>query len=568
AAMIVYDKVVSSDPNFKKYWLLHSMEEPQVAGGTTTIVRSEAGYSGKLVNETLLPQAGNALIEKIGGPGREFEVFGTNYLQEPSRPAGQHTVEAGAWRVQISPQAPAETDHFLNVMQVMDNGSTAPLATSKVESERMVGAAVADVVALFSKSGDRESGTVSFSVYGTQPKLQFIIADLAAGSWKIEDGGGQQSWGEVTAEGGVLYFNGAPGTYTLTYMGEQDIVPPVTAAHIDGKSGPGTFNNRDVTVTFSTYELLSGVNRTEYRLNGGNWSTVTDSVYLTGEGVHAFEYRSVDGAGNIETPKQAIIGIDKTPPVLLLNGSPEMSLFVGSVFADPGARAEDQLDPGVGGRVEASGLVNTGAPGTYQLTYRVTDAAGNAAQPVSRTVHVLDPSGIAKVGFDSLLYLMQTGTSRGPVVTAVYGDGRRSDITALAAYSSSNPGVASIANSVINAVGSGGAVITASYGGHTAWAVVGAGSPIQGFFSALEELIHKYASLGELASPLRSQLENRLKQAEDQWEKGHSVQALKHLGDFLDALRKQSDKVSVQAADRLGTVINSLMRELPGGASD
>ncbi|TMV47104.1 DUF5011 domain-containing protein [Paenibacillus mesophilus] len=565
AAMIVYDKVVSSDPNFKKYWLLHSMEEPQVAGGTTTIVRSEAGYSGKLVNETLLPQAGNALIEKIGGPGREFEVFGTNYLQEPSRPAGQHTVEAGAWRVQISPQAPAETDHFLNVMQVMDNGSTAPLSTDKIESERMVGAAVADVVALFSKSGDRESGTVSFSVYASQPKLQFIVADLAAGSWKI-DGGGQQVWGEVTAEGGVLYFNGAPGDYTLTYMGERDIVPPVTAAHIDGKSGPGTFNNRDVTVTFSTYELLSGVNRTEYRLNGGNWSTVTDSVYLTGEGVHAFEYRSVDGAGNVETPQQAVIGIDKTPPVLILNGSPEMSVLMGSTYADPGARAEDQLDPSVGGRVEVAGFVNTGVPGTYQLTFRVTDAAGNAAQPVSRTVHVLDPSGIAKIGFDSNLYLMPIGTSRGTVVTAVYGDGRRSDITALASFASSNPGVASVANGVITAVGSGGAVITASYGGHTAWAVVGAGSPIHGFFRALEELIHKYAALGELDSSLRSQLENRLKQAEDQGEKGHPVQALKHLGDFLDALRKQSDKISVQAAERLGAGVNSLMRELSGAA--
>ncbi|WP_246132095.1 heparin/heparin-sulfate lyase HepB [Paenibacillus hemerocallicola] len=563
AAMIVYDKVVSSDPNFKKYWLLHSMEEPQVNGGTTTIARTESGYSGKLVNETLLPQAGNAVIEKVGGPGREFEVFGTNYVQEPSRPAGQHTVEAGAWRIQLSPQAPAETDRFLNVMQVMDNGNASPLPVSTVESERMVGAAVSDAVVLFAKSGDRESGTVSFSVYGNEEKLQFIVTDLAAGSWSIA-GGTQQARGEVTADGGVLYFTGAPGDYTLTYLGAQDLVAPSTTAHIDGKSGQGTYNDRDVTVTFSTYETLSGVDRTEYRLNGGSWSAVTDSVYLTAEGVHAFEYRSVDRAGNVEAIKQAVIGIDKTPPVLQLNGSPEMSLLAGSVYADPGARAEDNLDAGVNGRIEATGFVNTGTPGAYQITYRVADAAGNTALPITRAVHVLDPSGVAKIEFDSPVYFMASGTQRGTVVTAVYGDGRRSDVTLLAAYASSNPGVASIANGVIAAAGSGGAVITASYGGHISWAIVGAGSPVSRLFRALEELLSKYAALGELASPLHSQLDNRLKQAEDQWSKGHSMQALKHLGDFLDALSKHSDKVSPSAAERIGSGIQSLIRELPG----
>lgn len=218
AAMVVYDKVVSSDPNFKKYWLLHSMEEPSVAGNTTTIRRSEDGYSGKLVNETLLPQANNTVIEKIGGPGREFEVFGTNYLQEPSRPPGQHTVEAGAWRVQISPQTPSETDHFLNVLQVMDDDHSSPLAVSAIDSERMVGAAIADSVVLFSKSGDRETGALTFSVPGNQQSLQFVVADLSPGTWHIAGGGGE-TYGEVSEEGGVLYFHGAPGVYALTYIG-------------------------------------------------------------------------------------------------------------------------------------------------------------------------------------------------------------------------------------------------------------------------------------------------------------------------------------------------------------
>lgn len=217
AAMVVFDRVVANDPNFRKYWLLHSMEEPQISGNTTTVVRSEGGYEGKLVNETLLPESGNARLEKVGGPGHEFDVFGVNFEQIPFSTPDQNTIEAGAWRMQLSPETPAETDHFLNVMQVMDNDSTLPLAVEKIDSERMVGAAIDDYVVLFGKSGNKESGSVTFSTYGSQPALNYVVADLAPGTWRIvKTGDTGHTDSNVSEEGGVLYFTGSAGTYTLT----------------------------------------------------------------------------------------------------------------------------------------------------------------------------------------------------------------------------------------------------------------------------------------------------------------------------------------------------------------
>ena len=32
AALVVFDRVVSADPAFRKYWLLHTLEEPRVDG--------------------------------------------------------------------------------------------------------------------------------------------------------------------------------------------------------------------------------------------------------------------------------------------------------------------------------------------------------------------------------------------------------------------------------------------------------------------------------------------------------------------------------------------------------
>ncbi|WP_271753937.1 heparin/heparin-sulfate lyase HepB [Cohnella sp. JJ-181] len=221
AAMVVFDKVVSSNPNFKKTWLLHTEEEPAVDGTVTTVTRSGNGYSGKMVNETLLPLADNLNIEKVGGPGHEFETNGTNYPRIPSTPAHLNTIEAGAWRVEVSPEAPAETDYFLNVMQVMDDGETTVLPSQRLDADLMTGVQIADRAVWFSKSGHRLNESVTLSVYGSQADMSVTVADLHAGKWKISMAGQPDRTGVVTEEGGILAFSAPAGTYTLTPVGDE-----------------------------------------------------------------------------------------------------------------------------------------------------------------------------------------------------------------------------------------------------------------------------------------------------------------------------------------------------------
>ncbi|MFD2331862.1 heparin/heparin-sulfate lyase HepB [Cohnella sp. GCM10020058] len=228
AAMVVFDKVVSSNPNFKKSWLLHTEEEPIVNGSVTTVTRSDNGYSGKLVNETLLPLADNVKIEKAGGPGHEFETDGTNYPRIPSTSADKNTIEAGAWRVEVSPKASAETDYFLNVMQVMDDGETTVLPSQRLDSEQMSGVQIADRAVWFSKSGQRLSESVTLSVYGSQANMSVTVADMHAGRWKISMVGQTDRTGVVSEEGGVLAFEAPSGTYTLTPLGEESESGTVT----------------------------------------------------------------------------------------------------------------------------------------------------------------------------------------------------------------------------------------------------------------------------------------------------------------------------------------------------
>lgn len=83
---------------------------------------------------------------------------------------------------------------------------------------------------------------------------------------------------------------------------------------------------------------------------------------------------------------------DTTAPVIKLNGNAGVGLKLGDVYKDSGATATDDVDGDISSRIEVQGSVSTNVPGTYTLTYRVADSAGNTAE-AKRTVVVaaLDP---------------------------------------------------------------------------------------------------------------------------------------------------------------------------------
>ena len=215
AALIVFDRVVASNPAFRKYWLLHSIEEPSVDGTQTTLVRTQNGDSGKLVNTTLLPNEDNLEIETVGGPGKEFWVFGTNYENDPGERRPDEANERGSWRVQLSPKENTSEDLFLNVMEVTDTGNDSHLDVSIVEGDAVMGAQIKDRVVTFSRSGKRLDHPFTVSITGEGP-MRILLTDLVAGTWQIEKDGQIHSPATVVGEDdGVLYFSGGAGAYVF-----------------------------------------------------------------------------------------------------------------------------------------------------------------------------------------------------------------------------------------------------------------------------------------------------------------------------------------------------------------
>ncbi|WP_255572887.1 reprolysin-like metallopeptidase [Hanstruepera marina] len=82
-------------------------------------------------------------------------------------------------------------------------------------------------------------------------------------------------------------------------------------------------------------------------------------------------------------------GPDTTPPVITLNGSSTIDLELGESYTELGATATDNVDGDISANIVIGGdSVDSNTVGTYVITYNVSDAAGNAATQVTRTVNV------------------------------------------------------------------------------------------------------------------------------------------------------------------------------------
>jgi Heparinase II/III-like protein len=167
--LLVFDRVVSTNPDFRKVWLLHGVNEPVFSGAGQTGSNGATNFGdadefrfsdaeGELTVHCLLPERRS--VTQRGGPGNEFWTpgnerggdwgSGENWPLEPAEggplPAdprlramwkkfwgddfrklehsNRKNVVPGAWRVEVSPAGPATEDHFLHLLEIASRAAT------------------------------------------------------------------------------------------------------------------------------------------------------------------------------------------------------------------------------------------------------------------------------------------------------------------------------------------------------------------------------------------------------------------------------------------------------------
>ncbi|MCC6488501.1 MAG: DUF5011 domain-containing protein, partial [Candidatus Hydrogenedentes bacterium] len=167
------------------------------------------------------------------------------------------------------------------------------------------------------------------------------------------------------------------------------------------------FSSEDVAVTNGTLSNFESVSAALY----------TVDVHPSGQGevrldIAAGAANSVAGNPNLASWYEIVY--DSQPPVITVLGENPAKVHRGETYIDAGATAYDLNDGDLSATLVANAsAVDTSVLGVYQVTYAVSDAAGNAAAQATRDVEVL-PEG-AQLPLNPLfvfLALLFAGTAR------------------------------------------------------------------------------------------------------------------------------------------------------------
>ncbi len=107
-------------------------------------------------------------------------------------------------------------------------------------------------------------------------------------------------------------------------------------------------------------------------------------------GTHVITFSAMDLSGNTGFGQASITVSDLTAPVINLLGLTSQTLNVGDTYSELGASALDNVDGDVSANIALSGSVDTSEVGIYNLTYDVSDNAGNNADTLVRVITVQD----------------------------------------------------------------------------------------------------------------------------------------------------------------------------------
>jgi hypothetical protein len=195
----------------------------------------------------------------------------------------------------------------------------------------------------------------------------------------------------VTVTDGVLESAAFPLTITVTPVND----PP----SVDGQFPVETLERTPVEITAAHLELSDpdndAVELSVRVLDGAGYQRVDNTITPEPGVVGQLGVRLVANDGSLDSAVFVLdvqVLADTVPPVIVVTGSPTVTINLGGTYTDAGATATDNIDGDICDQIVVDNPVDTSQVGTYTITYTVDDFAGNSTV-ATRTVIVQAPSG-------------------------------------------------------------------------------------------------------------------------------------------------------------------------------
>jgi heparin/heparan-sulfate lyase len=176
--ILVFDDVIATRDSFRKAYLLHMQEEPQIAGRRVLVRHGD----GTLYQWTVLPKKADLTL--IGGKGKEFWVNGQNF---PPERGPKDSEEPGAWRIEVSPVAEDAAQRFLHALYVADGDAAPPVEPVSLAAGQFEGCVIGEYSILFNAGEPLDTleypsgrGATSHLIFGAVPlaKYDLYIGDV------------------------------------------------------------------------------------------------------------------------------------------------------------------------------------------------------------------------------------------------------------------------------------------------------------------------------------------------------------------------------------------------------
>ena len=256
----------------------------------------------------------------------------------------------------------------------------------------------------------------------TQASRTVTVADTVAPAITVTGGAAVVECGSSYSDLGATALDGCEGDLTGSIVVDISAVDTstqgvylVTYDVADGASNAAGQATRSVTVQDTTAPTitLNGLSPMTVVANdpysepgamamddcegdiSGSVAVGGDTVDTSTPGVYTVTYDVTDSESNAATQVMRTVAVVQgNKPVITLSGggsSNEVIVECGGTYSELGFSASDVEDGVVTGSVVVdSSNVDETTPGTYFVTYNVTDDSGNAADEVTRQVRVTD----------------------------------------------------------------------------------------------------------------------------------------------------------------------------------
>src|SRR3989449_535481 len=226
------------------------------------------------------------------------------------------------------------TNRILSAQSTPVGGLTFTIPTSTPSTYAVSPGSVSDItppVTTYSASGS--SGANSW--YTSPVTVTLTATDDSSGIAAIHfrtDSGAWQSYVSpftVPSDGShaIEYYstdssgnNEALRTVTV----KIDSTAPSSLVALAGTQAADGSYISSVDVTLASTDATSGIQSSEYRVDGGAWRSYASIFPVSGNGTHTLEYHATDFASNVETAKSSVVRISGSsfgPPVTVFQGT-------------------------------------------------------------------------------------------------------------------------------------------------------------------------------------------------------------------------------------------------------